>query len=248
MFVVQDDFNLIPFNLIGLPEDGTFQDYIDAQEEERLRKLLGNIFYDVFAAAVTALPDEYDSATEYVTDDEVRSGIVVWKSLVDANVGQTLEEGVYWTDVTTADQLRWLKLIEGQNYVYSNRVQKWYGMKAMVKPLIASLWMADNSAGMSNTGKSVPNIENAVNMDAQPEISRAWNRYQLLACGAPLFTFYPNRYPYYNGYLSNYDSLYGYLYSVSDDFVDVVEDYFPDLISYMSENFHNPGRMNQFGI
>jgi hypothetical protein len=238
MFVTQDDFNLIPFNLIGLPEDGTFQDYVDAQEEERLRKLLGNIFYDAFADAVNALPDEYDATAEYATDDEVRSGIVVWKSLVDANMSE-LVEGANWTATTTADQLRWLKLINGATYVFNYRTYKWYGMKALVKPLIAALWMSDNSAGMSNTGKSVPNIENAVNMDAQPEICRAWNRYQELACGKCIY------YPYW---VSNDDSLYGYLYSVTDDFTDSVGTYYTSLIAYLSENFRNPRRMNQFGI
>lgn len=54
MFVQPTDFDLAPYNIPHVAENGAMPDYIDQEEEERLRKILGNALYE---ALIAGLPD-----------------------------------------------------------------------------------------------------------------------------------------------------------------------------------------------
>jgi len=237
MIVTQDDFNLIPYNLVGLPDDGTFDNFISEQEELYLRPLLGNLFYDALVAGIESLPDAYDENEEYATDDEVYDGIVIYKSLVDANMGNAVTDATKWEVVVDADRTRWLRLIEGESYEYSDRTYKWFGLKKMVRPLIWSLWTRYNVSADTAQGKAAAAIENANRADNFQSICDAWNKYVDYSCGKYCI----------GDVISMYDSLYGYLY-VSTSFDDLDFGTFETLLDYIQENFQSVGRMNAFGI
>lgn len=231
MFVTQSDFDLIPYNLVNLPDDETFVDFINEQEEEHLRLLLGNLFYDALVVGIDSLPDLYVVTTEYAINDEVRSGIVMYKSLVGANMGEALTDITKWEVVVDADRARWLKLLVGENYVYNDRTSKWVGMVKLVKPLIYSLWI--NPTHASVAGRVVTNVENANVVDPAQDICRGWNAYHKIACGVG------------NKWLDQENTLYGYLISVSANFAELNGD---TLESYLYKYFTNPKSLNVFGI
>lgn len=228
MFVTQSDFNLTPYNLENLPEDGTFDDFINAQEELYLRPLLGNLFYDALALGVEDLPDAWEESDEgYAVDDEVSFENKIWKSLIADNT-QPVVEGANWEEQVNVSRTRWLVLMNGVNYVYNNKTYKWFGMKKMVVPLIYSLWVSTDTEG-----KKQPAIENAIVTDNWPDICQAWNKFIDYAAGIHTI----------GGVSTMVDSFYGYLYSVSASFEDI--DLGDDtLVEYLPSNFNNPGRKN----
>ena len=58
MFVDIDDFNLVPYTIPD-PVPSNFQAFVDAEEENILRKLLGNRLYDSFIAGIAEdYPDD----------------------------------------------------------------------------------------------------------------------------------------------------------------------------------------------
>ena len=54
MFVISSDFDVPPFSLPNLGSNSSFADFVEEQEEEVLKKLLGIAFYDLLIAGITA--------------------------------------------------------------------------------------------------------------------------------------------------------------------------------------------------
>ncbi len=234
MFVVAQDFYLKPFNLVNLPEDGTFDDYVSENEERILRDLLGNYLYDLLVDAFNILPSLYDEDVTYVINDEVTYKSVIWKSLQVDNLNNVPVEGANWTAVIDS-RTKWAEVIYGGVYVYETTNYKWSGMKAMVKPLIFSLWLGDNASNTNSSGVTVPRIENAERINPDQLICRGWNLFIDLACGK-----------YKHSELSVSDSLFGYLYSNAADFDSLFVD--ETCKSYLERYYTNLGRKNIFGI
>lgn len=63
MFTTAADFEIPPYAIPNIdtpetPDDDTFQDFVDEQEEAELRCLLGDVLYDQFIAGLAVLPAE----------------------------------------------------------------------------------------------------------------------------------------------------------------------------------------------
>ena len=247
MFITQNDFDLIPFNLIGLPDDGTFNDFVAEQEEGHMRLLLGNLLYDALVLGVATLPAKYDPSEEYAIADEVTFGSKIWVSIVNANMGNEPVEGAYWTVVVNASRTRWLVMIDGANYTYEDKAYKWFGMVRMVKPLIYALWLEFSTSNANSSGKSQPAIENANLVNSAPDICRGWNKFVDYASGRP----WPKNWAWDGISRADsdemMDSLYGYLFSVSTLFADIDLDG-DTLEDYLPVYFNIPKRNNVFGI
>lgn len=66
MFVTATDFNTPPYNIANIESNNSFQDFVDAAEEDVLRKLLGNTLYDDFIAGLDV--DPVDTKWEALRD------------------------------------------------------------------------------------------------------------------------------------------------------------------------------------
>lgn len=245
MFVTASDFDRLPFNLTGLDQltAGVFDDFVSYNEEEKLRKLLGNKFYDAFVAGLALLPATYDVSATYNLNDLVVSGADIYKSLQAANLAHQVTDTAWWVKQTAN---RWLRLREGDTYSYYNRPQKWYGMNRLVVPLIYSLYTKFTYDNQTGAGVVTAKNENSDTVSAANRIVRGWNKYADLAAGDwPsvidwTFVNWPD--------LEN--SLFGYLFltdTVWDDlFTD--GDGFGSMRAYLAYSFQFPGKTNVFGI
>lgn len=245
MFVTDADFNLLPFNLTGLDQlsAGTFQSFVDYYEEENLRRLFGNRFYDAFVAGLNDLPAVYDVAHTYALDDLVVSGADIYKSVDDDNTGNPVTDAGWWEK---QPDNRWLKLREGDNYLYYGRIQKWYGMKRLVVPLIYALWTKFTYDNQTSRGVVVADNENSVTVSSAVRIMRAMNKYADYCAGS-----WPNVVSWYNVIWPELEnSLFGYLYmdaaNWDDLFVDDIA--YGSMRAYLAYSFVYPGKTNVFGI
>lgn len=232
MFVAVQDFDRLPFNLSGLADlsAGTFNDFVNYHEEEKLRKLLGSLFYNSIVAGFNSLPalyatGEYDlnDLVVYVNDDKAD----IYKSLVITNT-------FIPTDATKWEKQplnRWARLVYGDTYLYDDRLKKWYGMNRMVVPLIYSLWTKYTYDAQTSTGILVASKENSSVISPNQRIIRGWNKYSELA----------------GDHCDVENTLYGFLY-YSEYFNDDVAPSFNDMSSYLSYEFNSPGYMNNFGL
>lgn len=245
MFVTASDFDRLPFNLTGVDQltAGVFDDFVSYHEEEELRKLFGSKFYDAMVTGLTTLPATYDVSVSYVVDDLVVSGSNIYKSLQNGNVGHVVTDPVWW--LVQAGN-RWLKLREGDTYLYYNRPQKWYGMKRLVVPLIYSLWTKYTYDNQTSAGIVVSANENAATVTPAVRIARAWNKYARLCAGD-----WPSVVDWkYLIWPELENSLFGYLYlndSVWNDLF-VPDDGFGSMRAYLAYSFAYPGKTNVFGI
>lgn len=57
MFITAEDFNVLPYRLPDLDENEEFSDFVQAEEIDRLRKILGRSLFDAFIAACFVLTD-----------------------------------------------------------------------------------------------------------------------------------------------------------------------------------------------
>lgn len=245
MFVVATDFDVAPFSLPGLNKVGnTFSLFVTDQEEEKLRLLLGNLFFEAFKAGIEALPAAWvnNNAPGYAIDAVVYRSNHVWKSLQAANINHDPadpDESAWWQVVVNPLVDRWISLRSGSDYLYNGDQQQWVGMIKLVKPLIYSLWIADGANSVMQSGVSIPKLENSQLVSPADRICDAWNKYRLIACGRQV----------YHWSRSQCNSLYGYLNSVASDFDDLVEDTDDeDFASYLLRTFTSPQRMNSFGL
>jgi hypothetical protein len=59
MFLVAEDFDDYPYTLPNLERvENSFQDFVDFEEENALRKVLGNFLYEEFVAAIAAVTED----------------------------------------------------------------------------------------------------------------------------------------------------------------------------------------------
>lgn len=177
MFCTVNSFTA-PYQIPNLHEvDNTFTTWLNESEESVLRELMGNTFYDSFIAGLAALPPEYSADTTYNTGNQVQSGVNIWESLVDDNVGNPLIEGSNWTLVEVN---QWLELKVGAYYGVSNQY-KWVGMEKMLTPYLYSKWLEENFDTYSGLGVVIANAENSTVISPLTRICRAFNNYSRIA-------------------------------------------------------------------
>ncbi len=241
MFVTAEDFDISPYNLSGLDKvSNSFPDFVDQQEEAELSKLLGVRFWEAFKAGVLALPADWISTTDYAVDTLVVSGSKIYKSLQTPNLNQAVSDAAYW--VVEPDN-RWLLLkVGGLTYTYEGdgKLYKWAGMKALVKPMINSLWVRTSVADrVSSIAVVKAKAENSDVVSANVRICRMWNEYDSIAFDSRKRQFYAVRYQ---------NTLFGYLVANATDFDADVVDESESFLTYLYESFTPPGRQNIFDL
>lgn len=233
MFVATQDFDQLPFNLSGIADlsPGTFDAFVTYHEEEKLRDLLGSLFYDALVSGFNSLPSVYQSGLDYAIDDLViyvlDNKADIYKSLENSNTALP-------TDVTKWEKQplnRWARLVYGDTYLYDDRLKKWYGMNRMVVPLIYSLWTKFTYDNQTGSGIVVASKENASVISPNKRIIRGWNKYAELA----------------GSHCEVQNTLYGFLYYSEYFNADVATSY-NDMSSYLSYEFCSPGYINNFGL
>jgi hypothetical protein len=232
MFVATQDFDQLPFNLSGLSDlsAGVFDSFVSYNEEEKLRDLLGSLFYDALVAGFNSLPALYQSGT-YPIDD-----LVIYVADNKADIYKSLENSntALPTDATKWEKQplnRWARLVYGDTYLYDDRLKKWYGMNRMVVPLIYSLWTKYTFDNQTGSGIVVAAKENATVISPNRRIICGWNKFAELA----------------GSHCEVQNTLYGFLYYSEYFNVDVAASY-NDMSSYLSYEFCSPGYMNNFGL
>jgi len=247
MFITAADFGDIPYNLPGITKAGavdTFTQFITDMEDEWLRKLVGNLFYDAMVAGVGALPATWTATKVYVINDLAVYQSKVWKALA-AGVLPAPIVGVNWA--LNPDPLvdRWLLLRDGKSYkiasIPSCPTFNWVGMRRMIQPLIYSLWLRITTRSNTGQGIVVSANENSELVSPGYEIVKAWRIYTRVASKAFGFSRLQ--------ILSVENSFYGYLVANATNFNDVVTDgSYIDFLTYIQNQFNSPGRMNEFDI
>jgi hypothetical protein len=231
MFVVAQDFDRLPYNLIlDSLSDGVFDDFVNYHEEEQLRKLLGNLFYDSMVTGVKALPNVYQAGTFVINDLVVfvsNNKADIYKSLVNSNTSLP-------TDATKWEKQplnRWARLVYGDAYDYYNHPQKWYGLNRLVKPLIYSLFTRYNYDTQIGSGVVVSLKENSSVISPNQRIIRGWNEYSELA----------------GNHCKVENTLFGFLY-YSLYFDSDVSVKYTNMTTYLSYEFCNEGKINSMGL
>ena len=257
MFVVAEDFNRQPFNLIGLDklDPGEFDDFVNFHEEENLRKLLGNLFWDAFVDGLNAVDGAgkkagdlvlYVSGGIYQTDDEV---VYFVENVADiykctgTDVSTPPTDTIKWAKQPVN---RWIRLKWGDTYLYYGRPQKWYGFNRLVVRLIYSLWMTNNYDSPTAHGVVITANENSTTVSPAKRIARAMNEYARLCAGDFPSVVDPN----YLMWPELENSLFGYLYMGSDTWEDLVVNVsgFGGFKAYLAYSFNYPCKTNVFGI
>lgn len=258
MFVVAEDFDRIPFNLV-IPQaqidSGTFDDFVSYHEEENLRKLLGNLFYLAFVDGIAAMPDGvgtnpldlfYPKVANAIGDNVVyvvEDVADIYECIQATDGTQLPTNAAYFTKQALN---RWVRLKWGDSYLYYGRPQKWYGFNRLVVALIYYLWTKYTYDSQTGSGIVVTANENSTTVSPAARLSRAWNAYARLCAGDfpnvvdPNFLVWPE--------LEN--SLFGYLYLNSATFDDLVVNVpgFNTFKAYLAYSFTFPGKTNVFGI
>jgi hypothetical protein len=91
MFITAEDFNTPPYRLPNLDESTEFSDFVQQEELDRLRKVLGRTLCDAFLAGLFTLADDVYTA---INEDDIEQR---WKDLRDgkAYTGQD-GKSYYW--------------------------------------------------------------------------------------------------------------------------------------------------------
>lgn len=279
MFVVASDFNRSPFQIVGLDEltqtvpgvPGTFDDFVAYHEEEKMRLLLGNLFYDAFVTGLKSLPgfgttlglfnnnNSYSvgSYCVYVSQNFANASInnqaILYQSLTNSNLGN--QPDISPSSWQAQPYNRWVALMWGDNYYYYGRPQKWYGMNRLVVPMIHALWLKWNYYSLSKSGMVVPSNENSDVVSPSALIRFSWNKFARLCAGDFPSVFDADWLVFPE--LEN--SLYGYLYlNTVDKMNNASNTIYEDLIvgipgftsfrAYLAYSFNYPGKSNEFGI
>jgi hypothetical protein len=234
MFTTPEDFKIVPYAIPDQTGDGvndTLTPFIEKVEADDLIALLGFLFYNAF---IEALPEKYNPETDYAVGAKVLVDTAIYESLQTPNVGQPVTNAAFWV-AQPAD--RWTRLLAGATYLNPDgKKNQWVGMKELCKPMVFAEFLLNFSDYVTAMGVVLAMSENAQRQDGGVRASNAWNNYAKLACGS-------------FDYLSNRNSLYGYLISVKDDFNDIaVDGGYTDFEEYLEENFCNPGNMNVFNL
>lgn len=251
MFVTADDFGDVPYAIPGLSKPGiseTFASFIDDEEDEQLRKLVGVLFYDALKAAIEALPDDWAVTITFAINDTTIYNSQVWKALVAIPAAPTNTPpvaGVSWSLVVDPLVDRWIKLRDGENYQIGSITKcptfRWGGMGEMVRPMIYSLWLGFNARSNTGQGVVVSANENSELVSSAYEIAKAWRKYYKLA---------GKKYRYFGcNVIAVENTFYGYIVAVAANFNDVITDNSYDtFLQYIQNQFRSPGTMNEFDI
>lgn len=243
MFTTIEDYNAIPYNLTNLkgPEslEAEFNQFITDNEENTLRKLFGSLFWNAFKAGVAALPETFSTETAYLTGVSVTYGANIFTALVDVpdtNVAVPVNGGTWAIQPAS----RWLVLREGATYTYNYREYNWVGMRKLCVPLIYSLWVESVTDNPSGAGIVTLDTENASVTSPAIRIAR----------GANLFAQFAGGDRGSNGWEYVDDTLYGYLFTNSTVFDDLVASIpiYSSFLVYLSQEFCNPGGRNIFDL
>lgn len=222
MFLTNQNFDDLPYNLPNLTSNSSFQDFVDRQEEFILRMVLGNQLYEQFVAGLEALPGDWDNIMAYAIGNQVVYGVDVWESLTDPNTGNTPEEGVDWTIVDEGN--KWLTLKKGANYTYQDKTYRYSGLVALLVPYIYSEWTRIKDDRNSGIGIVKAKAENADVISAGTRIADSWNTFSRLigVMNGGCYVYSP------------YDTLTGFLWS--------------NLTLYEDWRYKSPGRKNTFNL
>lgn len=178
MFLTPSDFNILPYSIPNLSQVvNTFQKYVNAAEEKRLKELLGVELYYEFIEGLEALPADWDAATAYIIDEEVSYGVSVWKAISPSTNVEPIE-GTDWTKVRDD---KWLKLEKGFVFVYQDsccrgpHTTEWLGVADMLKPYVFYRWTRDTWDNNSGIGVVQAKAENAEVIAPARRLVDAWN-------------------------------------------------------------------------
>lgn len=230
MFVTVNSFNRLPYQIPNLQEndDVTFAQYIQDVEDLELPKAIGGYFYDLFIAALEALPPLYVSTEDTVINNQYVYGNSIWKALT-VSTGVAPVVGVDWELVE--ENNRWLLLKNGTTYQYGKRICRWLGMEQLVTPLVYASHLRDNAQTVTGTGVVELKSENSKSEDPGQLIFKAMLDYSTKL----------------GGLCANVNTFHGYLVSVQSTFDDLftVDDY-TTMEEYLSEEFCSQDGENEF--
>lgn len=234
MFVIASDFQLPPYKIPGLTGDleDDFLAFVEQEEEERLKKVLGDDLYSAFIDGLEELPDEWSSTTPTVIGTHYVYGNDVWEALT-VQTGTAPVAGIDWALIE--EDNRWLLLKNGNTYEVGGKKFRWIGMKKTIKPLIYSLWVEYQAIQLTKNGLVIPAMENNTIVAPSQIICRAWNEWAR-SVGSECMI---------------YNTLYGYLQYTNlstGSFDDTFDETFDSFQEYLNYEFEAPGFKNEFGI
>lgn len=126
---------------------------------------------------------------------------------------------------------RWADLKDGVDYLDADdKIRKWKGMAAMLKPYIFARWIATYPDNLTGSGVVVVESENATSINPSPKLSEAFLDYKKIAGSGQ--------------YCKN--TLYQYLYLSDDKYLADVATEADSIEEYVWENFEAPGLENEF--
>lgn len=95
MFITAEDFNIRPFRLTNIDADENFAPFVNEQEQDRLKKILGSLLYDAFMDGLYSDVDNLTPRDENVIEQR-------WRDLRDGVVYQYNDKSYHWEGMTKA--------------------------------------------------------------------------------------------------------------------------------------------------
>ena len=106
MFVLSTNFDVAPYSIPNLTERiNSFNIYVEREEADMLKSLLGITLYNSFIDGLAALPAAWVSTVETVIDQEYVYGNDIWKALT-VQTGTAPVAGVDWEMVEVKEWRR----------------------------------------------------------------------------------------------------------------------------------------------
>ena len=210
--------------------------FLEGREKDLLVELLGRPLYDELVTYWNSLPYEFDAETVYAVDEEVFFGNHVYKCLVITAAGESpTTDPAKWELQTDT---KWLKLLYGDPYEYSGITYNFPGLaESLLEGLYAEYLDKYEAYTVSGNGVTQPYNENSTVVSPDQLICAHWDKYWI-ACSGDVI-----------GYISQRNSLYGYLISVEADFVAFAQALgYQSFQSYLDYNYGDPGSKNVFGL
>lgn len=179
-FISPSDFNVLPYSIANLSEEGyasTLQLMIDEVVPATLKKVLGLTLYKEFVEGVDLLPSVWSAEEDYDAPDEVYYGVIVWRALQPIVANATPpSEGADWTKVR---EDIWLKLRDGSEYLYpdsNGHLYEYSGVKPFLIPLVYKTWLERFAFDtQTDAGVVASNLENAGNNGIRDRVVKCAN-------------------------------------------------------------------------
>lgn len=233
-----------PYKLPNLDNEDVLEEFnafVVSWENEWLLKIFGRSFYDKFIAGVSALPPEWNSATNYfaAAETQVAWGVDIYKVIVDNVNSKPSATNANWAVVELGN--RWLRITQGTTYTWeahNNRKYTWAGLVNVEKFAVFSLWLKASVLHVSGvSGNVAPDVQNGKTVSSAQDISSAWNKFAKAIGGKTC--------------LDVCDTLYGFLLAenkAEGTFDDTFDESFQDFFEYLAKEFRHPGNMNRFNL